>query len=255
MKAALALWMGACVLSAQAPSPLPATPERIARAKKSFEDWRGPWLESQKDDFGQLGRYRAANAALPPPARGEQRVIFFGDSITDMWKLEASFPGKPYLNRGIGGQTTRQMLVRFRSDVINLRPKAVVILAGTNDLSGNTGPTSLEEIEGNYATMAELAKLHGIRVVFSSVLPVHGYTERAFELYLDRPMDKIRELNRWLKAYCKAHHGIYLDYFSAMLDAQGYLRPELALDGLHPNGEGYKIMAPLAEGAIAKALR
>ena len=128
------------------------------------------------DDFGELKRYRAANAKLKPPAAGEKRVVFFGDSITDMWPLAAAFPGKPYVNRGISGQTTSQMLVRFRADVIALAPKAVVILAGTNDIAGNTGPISLEDIEGNFATMVELARAHGIRVVLSSVLPVHNYT-------------------------------------------------------------------------------
>ncbi len=130
------------------------------------------------DDFGQLARYREADAALGPPAAGENRVVFFGDSITDIWKLEDYFPGKPYINRGIGGQTTPQMLVRFRQDVINLQPKVVIILAGTNDIAGNTGPMRNEDIEGNLASMAELARVHDIRVVFCSIMPVHNYTER-----------------------------------------------------------------------------
>ena len=136
-----------------------------------LDQYRASRIAIFTDDYGQLARYRDANAALKPPAAGENRVVFFGDSITDIWKLDESFPGKPYVNRGIGGQTTSQMLVRFRQDVINLQPKAVVILAGTNDIAGNTGPISNENIEANYASLAELARAHGIKVIFSSSFP------------------------------------------------------------------------------------
>ena len=207
-----------------------------------------------RDDFGELQRYRAADAQLKPPAAGENRVVFMGDSITDIWPLAEYFPGKPYINRGIGGQTTPQMLVRFRQDVVNLQPKVVVILAGTNDIAGNTGPMLLEDIEANYASMADLARANGIRVVFSSVLPIHNYTPQSLNFFAQRSPQKIAELNRWLKEYCAAHGLIYLDYFSAMVDDKGLLRKELADDGLHPNKAGFKIMAPLAEAAIAKAL-
>ena len=206
------------------------------------------------NDFGELARYRDANASVKPPAAGESRVVFFGDSITDMWKLEDYFPGKPYVNRGISGQTTPQMLVRFHEDVIDLQPKAVVILAGTNDIAGNTGPMSLPEIEANYSSLAELARAHHIRVVFSSILPVHNYTPRSQDLFAQRSPEKILELNRWLKDYCAASGCIYLDYFSSMVDAKGLLKQDLAEDGLHPNPAGYKIMAPLADAAIQKAL-
>jgi lysophospholipase L1-like esterase len=206
------------------------------------------------DDFGELGRYREANAALKPPASGETRVVFFGDSITDIWHLDEYFPGKPYINRGIGGQTTPQMLVRFRQDVIDLHPKVVVILAGTNDIAGNTGPMRLEDIEANYASFADLARTHEVRIVFSSVLPVHNYTANAQDLFAQRSPDKILELNRWLKNYCGSHGFVYLDYFSAMVDDKGMLKKDLADDGLHPNSVGYKIMAPLAQAAIEKAL-
>src|SRR5580704_12217701 len=144
-----------------------------------LDQYRASRIAIFTDDFGQLARYRDANDVVKPPAPGENRVVFFGDSITDMWKIEEYFPGKPYLNRGIGGQTTPQMLVRFRQDVIDLHPKVVVILAGTNDISGNTGPMRLEDIEADYASLAELAEVHDVRVVFSSVLPVHNYTEKA----------------------------------------------------------------------------
>jgi len=169
------------------------------------------------------------------------------------WKLEQYFPGKPYVNRGIGGQTTPQMLVRFRQDAIALQPKAVVILAGTNDIAGNTGPIRNEDIEADLATMAELAKAHGIAAVFASILPVHNYTPKAADFFAQRPGARILELNRWLKEYCSKNGMVYLDYFSAVVDDKGLLRKELAEDGLHPNDAGYKIMAPLAEAAIAEA--
>ena len=206
------------------------------------------------DDFGELGRYRAANARLKPPLSGESRVIFFGDSITDAWPLPSYFPGKPYVNRGIGGQTTPQLLVRFRQDVVDLGPKVVVILAGTNDIAGNTGPMTPAETEANFASMLELARAHGIRVVLSSVLPVHNYTPQSETTYPLRPLDKIAELNRWLEATCLTGVCVYLDYATAMADAHGLLRRELAADGLHPNRAGYLIMAPLAAAAIARAL-
>lgn len=219
-----------------------------------LDQYRASRIAVFTDDFGQLARYRDANASLKAPAAGGGRVVFFGDSITDIWKLEDYFPGKPYLNRGIGGQTTPQMLVRFRQDVIDLHPRAVVILAGTNDIAGNTGPMSLQTIEANYASLAELARAHGIRVIFSSVLPVHNYTPKAQDFYAQRSPEKILELNRWLKDYSAGNGHVYLDYFSSMVDEKGLLRRELADDGLHPNPAGYKIMAPLAEGAITKAL-
>lgn len=206
------------------------------------------------NDFGELSRYRAANAELKAPTPGENRVVFYGDSITDIWHLDEYFPGKPYINRGIGGQTTPQMLVRFRQDVINPHPKVVVILAGTNDIAGNTGPMELSDIEGNFTSFAELAKLYGIRVVFSSILPVHNYTPESQEFFAQRSPEKILELNRWLKSYSAAHGCVYLDYFSALVDDKGLLKKDLAADGLHPNKAGFEIMAPLAEKAITEAL-
>jgi lysophospholipase L1-like esterase len=231
--------------------PAPSVP---STGFPGLDNYRASRMAIFTDDFGQLGRYREANAALPAPAAGENRVVFFGDSITDYWKLAESFPGKPYVNRGIGGQTTPQMLVRFRQDVIELRPKLVLILAGTNDIAGNTGPMRVEDIEANYASMAELAKAHNIRVVFESVLPVNNYTPASVELFAERHPDKILALNRWLKDYCAANGYVYLDYFSAMVDDKGLLKRELAEDGLHPNAAGYKIMTPLAEAAIEKGL-
>jgi len=226
----------------------------ISRAAKDREEWRGSREAMLMDDFGELARYREDNAKLAAPEKGERRVVFFGDSITDGWKLDQSFPGKHYVNRGISGQTTPQMLVRFREDVIDLKAAVVVILAGTNDIAGNTGPMSLEEIESNYASIAELARAHGVKVVFSSVLPVHNYTPEAANFFPLRPPSKILELNRWLQEYCKGNGCVYLNYFDSLVDEKGFMKKELANDGLHPNQAGYAIMAPLAEKAIGEAL-
>ncbi len=218
-----------------------------------LDQYRASRISIYTDDFGQLARYREADAALAE-ATSEKRVVFLGDSITEYWKLPNYFPGKPYINRGVDGQTTPEMLVRFRQDVIHLHPKVVVILAGTNDIAGVTGPTLNEDIEANYASMAELARSHRIRMVFASVLPVHNYTHDAEESFALRPRARILALNKWLKDYCAKNRLVYLDYFSALVDERGMLKRALADDGLHPTGAGYKIMAPLAEKAIQKAL-
>jgi lysophospholipase L1-like esterase len=204
-------------------------------------------------DWPNLARYRDADAQVQPPAAGENRVVFMGDSITDGWgHNEKFFPGKPYINRGISGQTTPQMLIRFRPDVIALKPKAVVILAGTNDISGNTGPSTLEAIEDNLASMAELAKANGVRVVLASLLPVCDYIKPQTNR---RPPEQIIALNTWMKDYAVRNGLVYLDYYSAMLDDKRMFKQDLTRDGLHPNDAGYAIMAPLAEKAIAEALR
>jgi lysophospholipase L1-like esterase len=229
-------------------------PDPAEEGRRELQQWRDSRIKTLMDDWGEFARYRDADAKLPPPAPGEQRVVFFGDSITDMWNLAEYFPGKPYVNRGIGGQTTPQMLLRFRRDVIDLKPAAVVILAGTNDIAGNTGPMTISDIEDNYASMAELARVHNIRVIFSSVLPVSNYTPQAQKFFYQRPPEKILELNRWLKSYCAANNDVYLDYFNAMVDDKGLLKHGISEDGLHPNAAGFKIMAPLAETAIQKAL-
>jgi lysophospholipase L1-like esterase len=228
--------------------PIPST------GYPGLDQYRASRISIYTDDFGELARYRAANAAIAPPAPGENRVVFLGDSITDYWKLPDYFAGKPYVNRGIDGQTTPQMLVRFRQDVINLHPKVLVVLAGTNDIAGVTGPARNEDIEANYASMAELAHSHGVRMVFASVLPVNNYSQDAKESFALRPRERILALNKWLKNYCANNGVIYLDYFSAMVDDKGMLRKDLSDEGLHPNAAGYKIMAPLAEKAIAQAL-
>jgi acyl-CoA thioesterase I len=236
---------------------LPALAQQLAPSIPStgfagLDQYRASRISIYADDFGQLARYREADAALAPA--GESRVVFLGDSITDYWKLPDYFPGKPYINRGIDGQTTPEMLVRFRQDVIDLHPKVVVVLAGTNDIAGVTGPTLNEDIEANYASMAELAREHRIRMVFASVLPVHNYTHDAEESFALRPRDRILALNKWLKKYCAQNRFVYLDYFSTLVDERGMLKRTLADDGLHPTDAGYKIMAFLAQKAIQKAL-
>ena len=213
-----------------------------------------PAQENQpQTDWGNLQRYRQANADLRPAGPRENRVVFYGNSITEGWapRFAAMFPGKPYIGRGIGGQTTPQLLVRFRQDVVALKPKVVVILAGTNDIAGNTGPSTLEMIQNNLASMAEIARANGIKVVLSSVLPVYDYRWRPGL----EPAPKIVALNRWMRDYARRHGHVYLDYHTAMADAHQGMRSELSGDGVHPNEAGYRVMAPLAEGAIRTALR
>ena len=252
--AALFLCFAAFAQNPQEPAPLSKQVAdlevKASRQEKTLWDWPN------------LARYRYANAQLPLPAKDQPRVVFLGDSITDAWpdpRFGEFFPGKPYVGRGISGQTTPQMLVRFRPDVVALHPAAVLILAGTNDLAGNTGPMSLEEIEGNLASMCELAQANRIKVILSSVLPVYdgGHNSEGKPLVMTdrRPPEKILALNQWIKSYAGEHDDVYLDYFSAMVDDKGFLRKELSEDGLHPNKAGYDVMAPLAQAAIDKALR
>lgn len=224
---------------------LKGTAKQTAESQKAHEEWL-------RLDWPNLARYRDDNAKIGLPAAGENRIVFMGNSITDGWSQVSPgfFEGKPYVNRGIGGQTTPQMLVRFRQDVINLNPKAVVILAGTNDIAGNTGPSTLEMIEDNIASMAELAKANGIKVILASVLPVYDYPWKPGL----HPVEKITTLNNWIKNYAEKNGMIYLDYYAAMVDARKGLPAKYSKDGVHPNEAGYRVMEPLAEQAIAKAL-
>jgi lysophospholipase L1-like esterase len=203
-------------------------------------------------DWAQLGHFDTANKELPDAKTNESRVVFMGNSITIGWSHHQPefFEGKPYVNRGISGQTTPQMLVRFREDAIDLKPKVVVILAGTNDIAGNTGPSTLQMIADNLMSMAELAEANGIKVVLCSVLPAYDYPWRKGLM----PNEKIPALNNMIKSYANSKGFIYLDYFSSMTDGKNGLREDLGSDGVHPNKKGYELMAPLAEKAIADAL-
>ena len=269
----------AAVTASPAATPSPSPEPQIAfpgQYALSPADWHFPvWpagcsrfngeektacLEFVGLDYGRLSRFAAANAALAPVRAGERRVVFFGDSITDNWSkggYGGFFAGKPYVNRGIGGQTTSQMLLRIRPDVLDLHPQAVVILAGTNDIGGNGGPVGLDVIEANLTDMAELATAHGVKVVLASLLPVSDKTDPGGHPHVwttGRPAATLRALNDWMARYAQEHGHVYLDYASALSDAAGGFKNDLTFDGLHPNAAGYAVMAPLAEAAIDRAL-
>jgi lysophospholipase L1-like esterase len=237
-------------------------------------------LADQLQDWNQLGRFHAANEELKKSRPEPGRVVFMGDSITDLWKLDESFPGKPYINRGIGGQVTSQMLVRMYPDVIDLQPAVMVLLAGTNDIARNNGPSTAQMIEQNIMAMTELAQKHGIKVLLCSITPISDYPFLAQQnaagrgaapapqpgrggrgpavrqrMTTGRPPEDILKLNAWMKSYAQQVNATYVDYFSALVDDKGWLKDGLAADGLHPTADGYKIMAPIVSAAIEKALR
>ena len=239
------------VAQVQAPAagaaPAQSTAQAAPAAKPEADACEA--MQKKLDDWPQLGRYSDANASLSATAMG--RVIFYGDSITDAWTRNGGtfFPGKPYVNRGISGQTTEQMVVRFRQDVINLHPQTVVILAGTNDIAGNTGLETQAMIEDNFRSMVDLARANDIRVVLASVLPAAAYP---WKLSAGNPAEKIRALNDWMKSYAASQNITYLDYYSAMAGPDGGMKPGISIDGVHPNAAGYAIMEPLAEKALAQ---
>jgi lysophospholipase L1-like esterase len=249
---------------AQTTAPAPAAqsqipPDQVA-AWEQLTPYQKSQLERTYNDWAFLAKFREADASLPPVSPTETRVVFMGDSITEGWGMKATltspargkfFPGKPYINRGISGQTTPQMLVRFRQDVVLLKPKVVVLLAGTNDIAENTGKESLEEIGNNIVSMSEIARANGIRVVLCSVLPASDFNwHKGLE-----PAPKIKALNAWMKDYAAKNGFVYVDYYSPMANSEGGLKAELSPDGVHPNKAGYDLMAPLAEAGIAEALK
>ena len=203
-------------------------------------------------DWAQLKYYQKKNALLDLPDSNENRIVFYGNSITEHWEEVSPdfYPENGYINRGISGQTTPQMLIRFRQDVIDLKPAVVIILAGTNDLAGNTGPSTLKMITDNIFSMAELAGEHNIKVIISSVLPVYDYPWKTGTY----PAEKIEKLNQTIKEYCQKHHLIYLDYYHPMVDQRKGMKKDLSEDGVHPNKKGYQIMESLAKEAIEKSL-
>jgi lysophospholipase L1-like esterase len=235
-----------------------SSPERRTVQDRDWGPWLGPFraklVPSLMQDFGERYLYAGADAALPAPAADERRVVFLGDSITDRWDLAKSFPGKPYVNRGIGSQVTAQMILRFHQDVIALRPRVVVILAGVNDVQGFLQRESEQQIETNFETMADLADRHGIRPVFASILPVSNDGEKAAHVLEERKPDELRRINAWLKSFCAARGYVYADYYAALVDPRGLMRRGLTEDGVHPLDAGYALMAPIAETAIDKAL-
>ncbi|WP_420143083.1 GDSL-type esterase/lipase family protein [Sphingobium sp.] len=240
------------------PGDYQSSPERRVVTEKDWGPWLGPFraklVPSMMQDFGERYLYAPANAALPAPKAGEQRVVFLGDSITDRWNLAASFPGKPYINRGIGSQVTAQMLLRFHQDVIALKPRAVVILAGINDVQGFLQHETPQQIETNWEAMADLADAHHIAVVFGSILPVNDYTDAAKDVVRERKPELLVELNGWLRAFCAKRGYGFADYHAAMVDAKGLMTAAYTRDGVHPLDNGYAVMAPIAQQAIDRAL-
>ncbi|OOQ56539.1 SGNH/GDSL hydrolase family protein [Mucilaginibacter pedocola] len=235
---------------------LTARAQQTAEEEKKARDWANfqKMIEERfHKDWAWIKRYEDDNTRLPAPAHGEKRVVFMGNSITEGWinTDSAFFKGRPYVNRGIGGQTTPQMLVRFREDVLNLKPTVVVILAGINDIAENTGPSKLEDVAGNIYSMAELAKVNNIKVILSSVLPAAAFPWKPSI----NPRESIVKLNTMLKAYAEKNRLGFINYYSAMVAPDKDMKKELAIDGVHPNLAGYKIMEPLAEKEIAKALK
>jgi lysophospholipase L1-like esterase len=241
-----------------APTHYQSSPDRRVIVDKDWGPWLGPFrarlVPSLMQDFGERYIYADADRTLPPPEPGEHRVVFLGDSITDRWNLAASFPGKPYVNRGIGSQVTAQMILRFHQDVVALQPSVVVILAGTNDVQGFLQQETPEQVETNWETLGDLADRHGIRVVFASLLPVHNYTDKAKDVLKDRNPAELRALNAWLRRFCATRGYAYADYHARLEDASGLLERALSDDGVHPLAAGYARMAPVVEVAIDRAL-
>lgn len=244
---AICFWfMSAWIVAQQSQENAPAQPS--ARTPAQIK-----WKLALETDPADLKVYSEANSRLSPPAPGENRVVFLGDSITANWgkSFDTLFPGKPYIGRGISAETTQQMLIRFRPDVIALQPKVVVILAGTNDIAGNTGRSSPQMIEDNIISMIDLAQFNKIRVVLVSILPAYNY---GWQPGME-PAEKIIALNAWLKEYASSGRAIYVDCHTPLSDEKGGMKKEYSRDGVHPNFAGYSVISPLVEASIAEALK
>jgi len=235
-----------------------SSPPRQDATVRDFGPWLGPYrakvTAKMLEDFGEQYLYAPLNAALPAPQPGENRVVFLGDSITDRWNLAKFFPGKPYINRGIGGQITTQLIVRFHADVVALHPKAVVILAGVNDVQGVFQVETEQQIETNYLTLAELAQANGIIPVFTKITPLNNYTPNAGTVLQDRHADELARLNAWLEAFCTQRRYTLIDYGPSLRDDRGLMRADFTTDGIHPTDAAYAVMAPVAETAIETAI-
>ncbi|MGN6365579.1 GDSL-type esterase/lipase family protein [Asticcacaulis taihuensis] len=236
-----------------------SSPPRQPAVEKDWGQWLGPYragiVAKMGEDFGEQYIYAAQNAALPAPAANEQRIVFIGDSITDRWNLAKFFPGKPYINRGIGGQVSPQMLVRFHADVVALKPKAVVILAGINDIQGALQVETEAQIVANYTAMAEIAEANGIKPIFTLLMPVNNYTPNAVTMLADRKPERVAWLNAWLSGFCQTHGYGLIDYGPLLRDDKGLLKAEYTTDGIHPNDDAYALMAPVAEQTIEAILK
>lgn len=278
----IALMLPGCTLLPQAPpvstglnlvsldacgSPTPIPPSIVARVTAQFEEgrtapppdmtpediaaYRKMEAEQKSKDWPNVCRYRAANADLMKLPDSERQVVFMGDSITQNWGVaDPAYFTHGTVNRGISGQTTPQMLARFRSDVIGLRPRVVHIMAGVNDIAGNTGPVTLDDIKGNLASMVELAQANNISVILSTVLPAGSFSWSPDT----KPAPSIDKLNAWIRAYAAEKRLVLADYYPALALPDGSMRPEFSLDGVHPNKAGYRAMAPITEAAIKTAL-
>jgi len=255
----IGLLLGLAAAAAEPPRYQSSPERRFFTDDRTYGKLEGDYYallwSAMKQDFGEKYLYADADRALPPPRPHEQRVVFIGDSITDLWELGRYFPRKPYVNRGIGGQVTAQMVLRFQQDVVSLRPAAVVILAGINDLHGSLQREGDEGIEANWTAMADMASAHHIKVVFASITPVNNYTDNARHMLADRDPRRIRKLNSWLADFCRRRGYPFADYHAAMVDGNGLLRADLTRDGLHPLASGYALMASIAQTAIDRALR
>ena len=254
----LALFAASFAAFGAAAQDYQSSPPRQDATPRDFGPYLGPYrarvTAKMLEDFGEQYLYAPLNAALPAPKPGEDRVVFLGDSITDRWNLAKFFPGKPYVNRGIGGQITTQMIVRFHADVAALHPKAVVILAGVNDVQGVFQIESEQQIETNYLTLAQLAEANGVIPIFSKITPLNNYTPNAGTVLQDRHADELARLNTWLEGFCAGRGYTLIDYGSTLRDAKGLMRADYTTDGIHPTDSAYAVMAPVAEKAIESAL-